>query len=98
MRFVLVLALLLTTAICLPQGYALRFTKERQSVVVPDHDALDITGDLTVEAWIRPEQAPNEFRFIVSKNFSGTGYSLLTSGEQRISFESHDPVNFTSDD
>ncbi|HVT14528.1 MAG TPA: LamG domain-containing protein [Fimbriimonadaceae bacterium] len=74
------------------QGHALRFTKDHQAVLIPDCPALEITGDITVEAWIRPEENVQgaEFKFIISKNYGGKGYALVMvgkGGEERIQFE-----------
>ena len=62
--------------------YALEFSQQAQGVRVPDSDSLDVTGQLTVEAWVKADPSIYDecFNFIVSKNMSGTGYTLLTVG------------------
>jgi hypothetical protein len=64
------------------QPYALYCSQEAQGVRVPDSVSLDITGPLTVEAWVKPDASLYDelFNFIVSKNMSGTAYTLLTVG------------------
>lgn len=85
-------AVVVAAAIANAQGHALRFTKDRQAVVVPNCPALDITGDITVEGWIKPEENVKQaiFKFIVSKNYNTKGYALLMVGQggrERIQFE-----------
>jgi hypothetical protein len=61
---------------------ALRFTADGQSAVVPNTDAVDlITGELTIEAWVRPEAGIRSrgYRSILSKQMGGTGYMLATN-------------------
>ena len=62
-------------------NYALEFTSG-DAVVVPDSASLDITGPITIEAWVRPSAliSTSSFNFIVSKNMGGTGYALLDWG------------------
>jgi hypothetical protein len=64
------------------QSWALRYSYDNQQVFVEDSDSLDVTGPLTVEAWVKPEAGIQEkwLNFIVSKQMSGTGYTLLSSG------------------
>jgi hypothetical protein len=61
---------------------ALRFTADGQYVMVPNTDAVDlISGDLTVEAWVRPEAGilSRGYSSIVSKQMDGTGYMLASN-------------------
>lgn len=82
------------TCLCIPMAFgessALRFSRDGQCVVVADSDALDITGPLTIEAWVKPEQGIQGkwFDFIVSKQMAGTGYTLLSVGN-RFQFEAN---------
>lgn len=92
MRVTITALLLATTGLASAQGHALRFTAHRQGVVIPDCPALDITGNMTLEAWVRPDEAAREeiFKFIFSKNHGGIGYALVMIGsgdEQRYQFE-----------
>lgn len=55
--------------------------------------------DFTIEAWIKPSAATRNqsFKFIVSKNFGGTGYALVMIGkdhDQRFHFESDSLVSY----
>lgn len=63
-------------------NFALNYFEENQGVIVPDSDSLDLTGPLTLEAWVKPDVSIYDecFNFILSKNMSGTGYTLLTVG------------------
>ncbi len=62
-------------------------------VRVPDAAALDITGPFTVEAWVKAEASitANFFKFIASKHYDGTGYTLLGAGTA-LQFESYSPM------
>lgn len=85
-------AALAAVAIVNAQGHALRFTKDHQAVVIPNCPALNITGDITVEAWIKPEENVKQaiFKFIISKNYNAKGFALLMVGQggrERIQFE-----------
>ena len=64
------------------ESTALRFTADGQSVMVPNTDALGlIAGELTMEAWVRPEAGilSRGYRSIVSKQLRGSGYMLATN-------------------
>jgi len=83
------------------QSYALRFRADGESTVVPDSARLDVTGPLTVEAWVKPDPGirDNWFNFIVSKQMMGTGYTLLTTGtgdHNRYQFETNRIVRGSS--
>ena len=57
-------------------------------VVVPDTASLDITGDLTLEVWVKFSSLPAGNRFLINKwesNSSDKAYMLLTTSSQ-ISF------------
>jgi len=70
-------------------SYGLSFSRNGQQVYVPDSDALDISGALTVEAWVKPTQGLTQkyFNFIVSKQLSGTGYTLWVNANRQVAFE-----------
>ena len=82
-------------------SYALHFSRDSQCVLVPDSNYLDVTGSLTVEAWVKPDGGILQkwFDFIVSKQMSGTGYALLTLGtdsSEHFQFETNVVVPGTS--
>lgn len=52
-------------------GRALRFDGVDDWVTVPDDDTLDLTGDLTLSAWIKPEAA-NPFMSVLMKEATGS--------------------------
>ena len=58
----------------------LRFSRGEQCATVPDADVLDITGALTMEAWVRVDPTIHKWglAFVVSKNMNKTGYCLLS--------------------
>lgn len=64
------------------KDYALYFSEDGQGVQVPDSDSLDVTGPLTIEAWVyaNPGIYDAYYNFIVSKHMNGTGYVLHTFG------------------
>ncbi|HWD41314.1 MAG TPA: LamG domain-containing protein [Fimbriimonas sp.] len=79
--------------------YALVLTHIGDGLKVPHTEVLDLKGDLTLEAWIKPHSADNggPFHFIVSKNYGGTGYALLLIGKGdnvRLQFEATDTVAY----
>jgi hypothetical protein len=81
------------------RNYALRFSDDADGVKVPDAKSLHITGELTVEAWIKPEEGVRDrpFDFIISRNYSAHGYALLLIGrndENRLQFEANNLVNY----
>lgn len=71
-------------------GRAFNFDGVDDFVAVPDSNSLDITRDLTIEAWIRPTTNP-AFSRIVSKRSlddSNAEYDVLRQGDGRIRFSS----------
>jgi hypothetical protein len=72
-----------TPPYCEGASSALRFMTDGQWCNVADCPALDVTGHLTVEAWVKPDILANDywFKFIVSKELDGTGYALLATGD-----------------
>jgi hypothetical protein len=84
--------LVCTGAVWASGSSALRFTQDNQCAKVLDDDSLDVTGDLTIEAWVCPEAGILDkwYDFILSKQMGGSGYTLLTSGTgsgERYHFE-----------
>jgi hypothetical protein len=68
-------------------------------VRIPSSQVLELSGDLTLEAWIKPESVDigGPFHFIVSKNYQGSGYALVLIGRGdsvRLQFEVNDTVAF----
>ncbi len=59
-------------------------------VTVPDSDALDITGPLTIEMWVKPRHNPRGVRWhdLLSKYAAGAGipYELSLSPDMRLQF------------
>ena len=52
-------------------GKALKFDGRNDFIKVPDSDSLDITDEITVEAWVKPDKASGygtSFRTIVAKD------------------------------
>ena len=61
---------------------------------IPNSKSLEITGPITLQAWVRPDQQilSNYFNFIISKQLNGTGYTLLTLGnanQKEFQFEAN---------
>ena len=52
-------------------------------VVVPDDPELDITGGITLAAWIRPETVNRAYNAIVDKNYD-EAYSMGISGRTHV--------------
>ena len=60
-----------------PPSTALHFTADGQYILVPHTEELDtIGGELTVEAWVKPDAIilSRGYSSIVSKQLNGTGY------------------------
>lgn len=59
-------------------NYALRFDGRALARMNPSK-ALDITRGLTLEAWVKREggDAGQNFRFVISRNMGGSGYSIV---------------------
>jgi hypothetical protein len=71
---------------------ALRFTSDEQHVLVPGSDELnEISGGVTIEAWVRPEAGIllRGYSSIISKQMNGTGYMLATNNRANTPEPSH---------
>jgi PKD repeat protein len=63
-------------------GKALDFDGVNDWVTVADSSSLDLTGDMTVEAWVRPDTPSKAWQTIAIKEASGTlSYALYASGD-----------------
>ncbi len=60
----------------------------RSGVTLADHAELDITGAVTIEAWVRPAAMPQDFGNIVVRGFTmqpnGEVYLRITNGQYQI--------------
>jgi len=70
-----------------PEGYCLTFDGDSDYVEVPDSASLDITGAITVEAWIKPytvSPADNWRAVVYKQRDSGPkgGYGLFVDEDQ----------------
>ncbi len=88
--FILVLVLTISGINVYSQSYALHFDGTDDYVVIPDDDALDLTSNYTIEAWIKPHvfgqikgiiskyhtSASNGFYVRLSLNSPYTGVSI----------------------
>ncbi|HSH93763.1 MAG TPA: LamG domain-containing protein [Roseimicrobium sp.] len=93
------LATLLVGLMAPPQAHALKCANLGDGVRVPNSAVLEVDGDLTLEAWIKPESVDlgGPFHFIVSKNYVGTGFALVLIGKGdnvRLQFETNDTVAY----
>jgi hypothetical protein len=52
-------------------GSALQFNGTSNLVTVPDTNALDLTTNMTLEAWVYPTVAPTGWRTIIAKEMTG---------------------------
>jgi hypothetical protein len=50
------------------------------TIRVADHSDLDITGSLTLAAWLNPDPSPYAFAAVVEKDYYYSGYSLGIHG------------------
>jgi len=69
-------------------GYGLDFDGVNDYVQVPASASLNITGPITIEAWIRPSGNPIQYSEIVDKESAspGPGYSFILNNDRRINF------------
>jgi hypothetical protein len=69
-------------------NHSLTFAGGPQVAVVPYQKPLDVTGPLTIEAWIYLEPGSKQqfFNYFVSRNYADLGYGILVQGgaEKRI--------------
>ncbi|MHA1931577.1 MAG: clostripain-related cysteine peptidase, partial [Promethearchaeota archaeon] len=68
---------------------ALRFDGVNDYVEIPTSDSLNITDEITIEAWIKPKELPSEYETIVGKWDYGTNsrcYWLAHKYTGEISF------------
>ncbi|MDD2710063.1 MAG: DUF6067 family protein [Verrucomicrobiae bacterium] len=72
-----------------PAG-ALRFSDAKDQVVCGKDVSLNLTGDLTVEIWIKPDSLEPEFQQILRKGDTKAAYAIFIT-RQNISFRSHAP-------
>jgi uncharacterized protein (DUF362 family) len=69
-------------------GYALDFDGVNDYVQVPDDPSLNITGPITIEAWIKPSGNPIAYSEIVDKEpaAAGPGYSFILNNDRLLNF------------
>ncbi|MBI5360467.1 MAG: DUF2341 domain-containing protein [Planctomycetes bacterium] len=72
-------------------GNAISFNGTTQYVAVPDHSSLDMTADLTVEAWIKPNALPGAEAVIFNKGNgttdAGSRYELMFTSAGKAKFD-----------
>src|SRR5690606_9753378 len=62
-------------------GQALRFSGNNQYAAAPDHESLDITGAITLAAWVRPENTETQYLLRKAQLDADDGYELtMTKG------------------
>jgi len=65
-------------------GYALSFNGSNSRVSIADSDLLDLTTDMTIEAWVYPSVAPNNWKTIIMKEAPGFYvYAIYISPSRR---------------
>jgi hypothetical protein len=70
-------------------GSALHFDgSEEERVTIPDSNELDLTDELTLEAWVRPTEAIEWSAIIAKRRGSGISYEMEAHGEH------HAPVGY----
>jgi hypothetical protein len=56
-------------------GNGLQFDGNNDLVAVNDSNSLDLTNGMTLEAWVRPSNAPSGFRTIINKRRGSSSYA-----------------------
>src|SRR5215207_4378172 len=72
-------------------GQAFSFDGVDDFVAVPDEAALDLTGDLTIEAWVNPSTIVGDQRVIVSKRSpdnTNVNYAFYLEQDGSLAFAS----------
>jgi hypothetical protein len=73
-------------------GSALQFNGvEGEQVTVPDSNDLDLTDELTLEAWVRPTEAIEWSSIVTKKRGSGISYQLVAHADHNA------PVGYLAD-
>ncbi|SFU79375.1 Por secretion system C-terminal sorting domain-containing protein [Pontibacter akesuensis] len=67
-------------------GAAIRLNGSSQYATVSDHSSLDITGSVTLAAWIRPEKIGTMYVIRKGINNVTDGYELSLSGNGQVFF------------
>ncbi|HVT13773.1 MAG TPA: LamG domain-containing protein [Fimbriimonadaceae bacterium] len=85
MRGLFAFAILCLGASIPAQNFALHYNGLQESVI-PDCPALDISGEITIECWVKPDdQFPERmFRFLVSHHGGTDGYFLLLNRDHLV--------------
>ena len=62
-------------------GQALSFNGTNAAVTIPDHNTLDLTTGMTLEAWVRPTNLGSNWRTAILKEATGSmSYGLYANG------------------
>jgi hypothetical protein len=74
-------------------GQSLQFDGSTQFATVPDNASLDITGSITLAAWIKPQKTATQY--IIKKGIMGSsnGYELSLSGGGLVFFRINQQTN-----
>lgn len=67
-------------------GQALMLNGTSQYATVPDNSSLDITGSITLAAWIRPEKVATQYILKKATQSSTNGYELSLSNAGKVFF------------
>ena len=65
-------------------GRALSFDGEDDMATVPDGDPIDVSGSLTLEAWVRPKAATNWRTVLFKESAGGVSYALYASSDTDV--------------
>ena len=65
-------------------GRALSFDGEDDIATVPDGDPIDMSGSLTLEAWVRPKAATNWRTVLFKESAGGVSYALYASSDTDV--------------
>ena len=65
-------------------GQAIRFDGSGDYAVVPDASSLDISGAITIAAWVRPEKLATQYLVKKATNGGTNGYELSLSSAGKV--------------
>lgn len=84
--FLIICFLMICTGILMAQNNALKFDGSNDYVEISDNDVLDITGSMTVEAWVNYEVLDGNYYRIVSKGEYNDGWIFGVTYQQTLDF------------
>lgn len=76
---------MLSFLLCPAALASLSFSRDGQKAVIPFQQKMDLTGEMTLEVWIKPDPACKTrfFNYVISRNNGRIGYGICIQGKGR---------------